>query len=312
MSDWAGIKKAVNSDLSTPLNHLIWLNDYKTFGEDSYVFQNKDILHELYRDYELCMNDEYIISEVLEYANSINEVGKSVLSIYGVPYSASIANIRTLDEAALSTEVFDIAVDTQALMNLLVKNQLFRDRFINDSTFVNHVLDTTSILTKVCEYPELMVSMTQSPLVITTFAKSTNSWEKKRPFVLKINESNDYVSNINTIVTNTSYFTRKYQSYLTQDPNSVSEPVLDASFTQYGTATYAKNGIILFSISGYSTPTTDTGVLAKVTVNDEVVKVITKDNVSSATNIPNIMAIPTALYYAGVRRYQQYSVYIAK
>lgn len=52
--------------LDTPLNHMIWLNDYKTYGEDSYVFQNKDILHELYRS-PIVEFDEKIIEEVYSY-----------------------------------------------------------------------------------------------------------------------------------------------------------------------------------------------------------------------------------------------------
>ena len=67
---WSEIKKAVNSNLNVPLNHLIWLNDYKTFGKKSYVFNDKKILHELYKNWDLCINDEDIRLEAYEFARS--------------------------------------------------------------------------------------------------------------------------------------------------------------------------------------------------------------------------------------------------
>lgn len=70
MSDW-GLGKKLNSQIAdVPLNHLIWLNDYKTFGENSYVFQNKDMLHELYRS-PIAANDLSIYNEAFAYNQSI-------------------------------------------------------------------------------------------------------------------------------------------------------------------------------------------------------------------------------------------------
>lgn len=63
---WDEVKKAVNSDLGVPLNHLIWLNDYKTYGENSYVFQDKDVLHELYKS-SISSKDNGIFQEALSY-----------------------------------------------------------------------------------------------------------------------------------------------------------------------------------------------------------------------------------------------------
>lgn len=57
MSDWALGKKLNSQIADVPLNHLIWLNDYKTYGEDSYVFNDKDIWNELLQSYLLIAND---------------------------------------------------------------------------------------------------------------------------------------------------------------------------------------------------------------------------------------------------------------
>lgn len=94
---WGEIRKAVNSDLNVPLNHLIWLNDYKTYGEDSYVFARKDILHELYRDYRITINDKKIRKEAMLYAESIGETGLALAQQYDCDLP-SVAEYSTFDE----------------------------------------------------------------------------------------------------------------------------------------------------------------------------------------------------------------------
>ena len=49
------LKLALNTDSQIPINHIIWLNDYKFYGEESYVYQDKNKLHELYKDGALCI-----------------------------------------------------------------------------------------------------------------------------------------------------------------------------------------------------------------------------------------------------------------
>lgn len=62
MSDWALGKKLNSRIADIPLNHLIWLQDYKTYGEESYVFKDKDILHELYTS-PIAVNDLALYEE---------------------------------------------------------------------------------------------------------------------------------------------------------------------------------------------------------------------------------------------------------
>ena len=52
--------KELTVDLSTPLNHLLYLADYKHFGEHSYAFQDKDIWVELIQS-RAAMNDVDVV-----------------------------------------------------------------------------------------------------------------------------------------------------------------------------------------------------------------------------------------------------------
>lgn len=54
----------VNSDPKSTLNHMLWLNDYKTYGENSYVFQDKDIYKEVMKS-TAALNDASTFSESL-------------------------------------------------------------------------------------------------------------------------------------------------------------------------------------------------------------------------------------------------------
>lgn len=56
--------QGVNSDSSTPLNHLLYLADYKHFGENSYAFQDKDIWVELIQS-RAAINDVDVVGEAV-------------------------------------------------------------------------------------------------------------------------------------------------------------------------------------------------------------------------------------------------------
>lgn len=62
--------------------HQLWLHDFKKFGENSFVFNNKEIYNELMSDYELCMRDTDVNGLCLDYANTINEAGIALSVIY--------------------------------------------------------------------------------------------------------------------------------------------------------------------------------------------------------------------------------------
>lgn len=103
MSDW-GLGRKLNSQIEgVPLNHLIWLQDYKTYGEDSYVFRNKDILHELYLS-TCALNDRTIGTDALNYAISQNKMGVALNKIYGLEKTIDWSNINTLEDLVANTD----------------------------------------------------------------------------------------------------------------------------------------------------------------------------------------------------------------
>lgn len=85
---FAEIKSKVNSDFNTPLNHTVWINDIKFFGQDSYVYRDKDKLSELYKDYALSLNDEILRTDALAAVIKDNtEIGKAFSHLTTAEYA---------------------------------------------------------------------------------------------------------------------------------------------------------------------------------------------------------------------------------
>lgn len=99
MSDMALGKKLNSQIANVPLNHLIWLQDYKTYGEDSYVFRDKRILKELYAS-PIAANDVQIYKEAKNYNSSymsdadLIRWGKNTYALKDLPENIILAISR--------------------------------------------------------------------------------------------------------------------------------------------------------------------------------------------------------------------------
>lgn len=106
---WGEVEK-INSwaKKGVPLNHLIWLNDYKTYGQKSYVCKNKDILHELYRS-PICANDEAIQIDAFNYVASEQEhyLGLWLSKNYGLKDVANLSNCKSISDLISDTDVLN-------------------------------------------------------------------------------------------------------------------------------------------------------------------------------------------------------------
>lgn len=129
---WGEVKK-INSDLKVPLNHLIWLNDYKTYGVNSYVFQNKDMLHELYRDYRLSINDKAIRKEAIQFAESIGETGLAISYQYDSDLS-SVSEYSTFDEINQSGNIRFLE---ETYLDGCLLQWLFDDGLLDESFYLS-------------------------------------------------------------------------------------------------------------------------------------------------------------------------------
>lgn len=102
----------VNSQaVNVPLNHLMWLAYYKTYGENSYVFQNKDILHELYKS-PVAANDLKICNEAFEYIgnNCENIIGPWLANVYSLKNISGLRDCTSIGDVIANQNTFDAVV----------------------------------------------------------------------------------------------------------------------------------------------------------------------------------------------------------
>lgn len=162
MSIWPEIKKAVNSDFNKPLNtlinHLAWYENYAIFGEDSYVFQNKIILHELYEDYELCMNSKSIQTETFDYVVTNNtEVGKALASVGGIDAVDTLVGLTTVEQVIQNTEAMTAVASSEIAMMAMVDNETTNDAMFNSDTARNAIVNSEAAMSVVA-YDERMLN----------------------------------------------------------------------------------------------------------------------------------------------------------
>ena len=125
----------------TAAKHAIWLNDYKTYGEGSFVYKDKDILNELLLS-EIAINDDRTYQEALSYAESIGKIGLVLSKLYGYDFSY-IRNITTFEE------MFSTKSNIQPLMNLINENKRaeydFLKKLASFKTALNNKLSTLTV-----------------------------------------------------------------------------------------------------------------------------------------------------------------------
>ena len=119
---WAEVSKVNGDFLNAPLDIKMHLADYKMYGEDSYVFQQKELLHELYECSYLSMNDKELSAEALEYLLKNNKhIGEAFSNVYDIERKDLFKTLRAmtavLNSSTAMTAVANSSTAMQAVFN---------------------------------------------------------------------------------------------------------------------------------------------------------------------------------------------------
>ena len=135
------LKLALNTDSQIPINHIIWLNDYKFYGEESYVYQDKNKLHELYKDGALCIHDKSILDEASNWCIDNGYAGAFLAASYDMDVAGAKA-LRPLTAMnailASSTAMNAIAASSTA-MNAILASSTAMNAILASSTAMNAI-----------------------------------------------------------------------------------------------------------------------------------------------------------------------------
>lgn len=344
---WVIILKSLSNKIDDVLrnsSHLTWLNDYKTYGYRSYVYQDKNILHELYEDYNLCMNDDMIRDEAFDYVINCNkDVGKAVSSFYGINSKYELSLLHSINDVVNSSvamnAIFGDATATKSVtnnptfmnainnspvaigkymallaglspavyssINDVVNNTTAITSIFGNETTMNIAFSNSLVTNTVLNSSVAMNTITKSGEIMKIFAKNTADWSVKKPFIMKLNQVDDYIKNVYNVLTNTKYF--KVSSGTYSSSGSVS------NIDTYGSARYATNGFIACALG---TNSKTTGYGCRLKINGDVIKEATYPNAPycpnpvDASNV-NAIAIPTATFEVINNHYTYIKIYIA-
>ena len=115
--------KKINSDMKVPLDVYQYLNDYRLWGEDSYVYQDKSKLHKLYETTVVSMNDLELSGEALEYLTTANKhIGKALGSVYGIERKDTLSNLSTMSAVLNSSTAMSAVANSSTAMSAVANS----------------------------------------------------------------------------------------------------------------------------------------------------------------------------------------------
>lgn len=236
---WAEIKKAVNSDLNVPLNHLMWINDLATYGQNGYVAKNEKMIEELIKSGLL---EQHGVA-LEEFVKLFPEKAKSLFtnsSFFKTISSRSEIMKKLLKEQTFINEMFRKKENIEIVLSepsnaMFLSNQFdLLKRIFDDTRITNFILTTDKVLLNLLfysrrEYPInqnsidiLLKSETMKNAIwnkkITINNNNYNEYTKGNFLILDINNSELNLVDINgTVYKRPSGYTEKYK-FLAQNP----------------------------------------------------------------------------------------------
>ena len=173
------IQSMVNTDNKNPINHVEWLNDYKTYGSFSYVYNDKTKLHEIYENLELCANDKMISGEALDYHILKGTPGDFLSNCYGLSDSnkETLINLKTFDNI-LNNEVFLTLLNLPLSLHALINSTEAFSRMVLNSNAMNFVANHDASLEYITTSQTALLKVINSSIAlekIWTSQKAVNA-----------------------------------------------------------------------------------------------------------------------------------------
>ena len=239
------IPMLINGDfLNAPLDVKMHLADYKMYGEDSYVFQQKELLHGLYECTYLSMNDRRINREAFEYLTANNKhVGKALSNIYDIEQKEELSTLTTMREVAASSTAMQAVAASSTVMQAVLAS----------STAMQAVAASSTAMQAVAASSTAMEAVAMSSTAIANICKL--SYNATKDVIIAINNNEDYIKKVFDTVTSDS---SKFQLTVIQNQDSVS------SLNQFCNT---PDTIILCALGTYRA-----GGITSLLINNELIK----------------------------------------
>lgn len=129
------IPMLINSDfMNVSLDKLLHLTDYKIYGEDSFVFQQKELLHGLYECTYLSMNDKELSAEALDYLLKNNKnIGEALSNVYGIERKDILSTLSTMSAVINSSTAMSAVANSSTAMSAVINSSTAMARLSTSS-----------------------------------------------------------------------------------------------------------------------------------------------------------------------------------
>ena len=158
------IPMLINGDfLNAPLDVKMHLADYKMYGEDSYVFQQKELLHGLYECTYLSMNDRRINGEAFEYLTANNKhIGKALSNVYDIKQKEELSALTAMQTVAASSTAMQAVADSSTAMQAVAASSTAMQAVADSSTAMQAVAASSTAMQAVASSSTAMQAVIAS------------------------------------------------------------------------------------------------------------------------------------------------------
>ena len=158
------IPMLINGDfLNAPLDVKMHLADYKMYGEDSYVFQQKELLLGLYECTYLSMNDKELSAEALDYLLKNNKnIGEALSNVYGIERKDIISALSTMQAVANSSTAMRAILASSTAMSAVAASSTAMQAVAASSTAMQAVLASSTAMQAVANSSTAMQAVANS------------------------------------------------------------------------------------------------------------------------------------------------------
>ena len=170
---WAKVKKINGNFTKVSLDMLQYLEHYKMYGEDSYVFQQKELLHGLYECTYISMNDKQLSGEALEYLlNNNKHIGEAFSDVYGIDSKDVVKKLRMMTAVANSSTAMTAIAASSTAMTAIAASSTAMTAIAASSTAMTAILASSTAMTAIAASSTAMTAIAASSTAMTALSTS--------------------------------------------------------------------------------------------------------------------------------------------
>ena len=184
---WAEVSK-VNSDfMEIPLDVLMYLADYKMYGESSFVYQDKSKLYKVYEASNISMNDSKVNGEALDYLLKTQNAGEVLTLIHELGQKEQIRKLSTMSTIANNATAMAAVLNSSTAIAAITNSSTAMQAVASSSTAMQAVLASSTAMQAVASSSTAMQAVASSSTAMQAVLASSTA-------IIAIMNSSEYLN----------------------------------------------------------------------------------------------------------------------